>query len=179
MPLLFFDVPNLWSPSTPPFWFKVDGFFVACNLNPLNSISCNYSFDQWATKWRQIFSQRKPRIAGLYLHPDLLLPGRAWMGWSKINFSRSDDKTLYRLHRHKSATAIDIHALMVTFFSIFTKITAGTCMCCVMTLRAMKHLLSLLLSVLRTILHHCYHLENNKELVSITFSVSIVVVFNI
>ncbi len=26
MPLLFFDVPNLWSPSTPPFWFKVDGF---------------------------------------------------------------------------------------------------------------------------------------------------------
>nr|DAH46308.1 MAG TPA: hypothetical protein [Caudoviricetes sp.]DAI00254.1 MAG TPA: hypothetical protein [Caudoviricetes sp.]DAJ80972.1 MAG TPA: hypothetical protein [Caudoviricetes sp.] len=29
MPLLFFDVPILWSPSTPPFRFKVDGFFVA------------------------------------------------------------------------------------------------------------------------------------------------------
>ncbi|AUY84127.1 hypothetical protein BWI85_00060 [Escherichia coli] len=27
MPLLFFDVPILWSPSTPPFRFKVDGFF--------------------------------------------------------------------------------------------------------------------------------------------------------
>jgi hypothetical protein len=29
VPLLFFDVPRLWSPSTPPLRFKVDGFFVA------------------------------------------------------------------------------------------------------------------------------------------------------
>lgn len=32
MPLLFFDVPNLWSPIIPPFRFKIIGFFVALTL---------------------------------------------------------------------------------------------------------------------------------------------------
>ncbi|GAB5072649.1 hypothetical protein SedNR2807_28350 [Citrobacter sedlakii] len=39
MPLLFFDVPNLWSPSTPPFRFKVDGFFVAWDVVVFKSMN--------------------------------------------------------------------------------------------------------------------------------------------
>ncbi|WP_204592917.1 hypothetical protein, partial [Cronobacter sakazakii] len=52
VPLLFFDVPILWSPSTPPSWFKVDGFFIATKINLYKTAACQIALQSKATKWR-------------------------------------------------------------------------------------------------------------------------------
>ena len=51
MPLLFFDVPILWSPSTPPLRFKVDGFFVVCYFITLKSTSYSTPISTMVIPW--------------------------------------------------------------------------------------------------------------------------------
>lgn len=59
--------------------------------------------------------------------------------WRRVDFARSNDIALYRLHCYKDATAIDIGALVVTLFGIFTEVATGSRMCRVLTFFKMKH----------------------------------------
>ena len=43
MPLLFFDVPILWSPIIPPFRFKIIGFFVALKQPAIPAVAASSS----------------------------------------------------------------------------------------------------------------------------------------
>lgn len=69
---------------------------------------------------------KKPAEAGL--KPELLLLVSDRVGWRWINSSRFYYKTRERFECDKCTTAVDVLALMVTFFRFSTQISTGASM---------------------------------------------------
>lgn len=64
-------------------------------------------------------SQKKPRFAGSFSQPKLLLLLNRRMWRREIYFAWLNDEAINGFHSHKSATAIYICALVITLFGIF------------------------------------------------------------
>jgi hypothetical protein len=69
---------------------------------------------------------KKPAFAGLFLHPELLLFIAVRVGWGGFNFARLYDVSRKRLMGDKSASTVDILALVVALFCFDTQISTGS-----------------------------------------------------